>query len=93
MKAANKSRIEVEPDRSAFLATTPEDVAARGWEQVDVLFVSGDAYVDHPSFAMSILGRWLEALQTDIFKRMQPAINSCRKESKVRSHIKVRRTQ
>ena len=61
MKAANKSRIEVEPDRSAFLATTPEDVAARGWEQVDVLFVSGDAYVDHPSFAMSILGRWLEA--------------------------------
>jgi uncharacterized radical SAM protein YgiQ len=47
--------------REAFLATTPEDVAARGWDRVDVLFVTGDAYVDHPSFAMSILGRWLEA--------------------------------
>jgi len=47
--------------RTAFLATTPEDVAARGWDRVDVLFVTGDAYVDHPSFAMAILGRWLEA--------------------------------
>ena len=47
--------------RKQFLATTPEDVAARGWDRVDVLFVTGDAYVDHPSFAMSILGRWLEA--------------------------------
>ena len=46
--------------RAAFLATTPEDVAARGWDRVDVLFVTGDAYVDHPSFAMAILGRWLE---------------------------------
>jgi len=49
------------PPREAFLATTPEDVAARGWDAVDVLFVSGDAYVDHPSFAAAILGRCLEA--------------------------------
>ena len=61
MKTAKKRAVEVKPERSAFLATTPEDVAARGWDRVDVLFVSGDAYVDHPSFAMSILGRWLEA--------------------------------
>jgi len=33
---------------------------ARGWDQADIVFVTGDAYVDHPSFAMSILGRWLE---------------------------------
>jgi uncharacterized radical SAM protein YgiQ len=33
---------------------------ALGWEQADVVFVTGDAYVDHPSFAMAILGRWLE---------------------------------
>ncbi len=33
---------------------------ARGWDRADVVFVSGDAYVDHPSFAASILGRWLE---------------------------------
>src|SRR5262245_5172322 len=34
---------------------------ALGWEQPDVVFVSGDAYVDHPSFAAAILGRVLEA--------------------------------
>jgi uncharacterized radical SAM protein YgiQ len=34
---------------------------ARGWSRADVVFVSGDAYVDHPSFAAALLGRWLEA--------------------------------
>jgi len=34
---------------------------ARGWDQADIVFVSGDAYVDHPSFAAALLGRWLEA--------------------------------
>ena len=34
---------------------------ARGWDYVDVVFVTGDAYVDHPAFAMGILGRVLEA--------------------------------
>ncbi len=33
----------------------------RGWEELDIVFVTGDAYVDHPSFAMAILGRNLEA--------------------------------
>jgi uncharacterized radical SAM protein YgiQ len=36
------------------------EMAARGWEGVDIVFVSGDAYVDHPSFAMAILARVLE---------------------------------
>jgi len=40
---------------------TAGDLAARGVGQPDVVFVTGDAYVDHPSFAMAILGRWLEA--------------------------------
>jgi uncharacterized radical SAM protein YgiQ len=44
-----------------FLPTTREEIAARGWSQPDVVFVSGDAYVDHPSFAAAILGRWLES--------------------------------
>lgn len=39
----------------------PEEVAERGWDAVDVVFVTGDAYVDHPSFAMALLGRLLEA--------------------------------
>lgn len=40
---------------------TPAEVEARGWDAVDVVFVTGDAYVDHPSFAMALLGRLLEA--------------------------------
>jgi uncharacterized radical SAM protein YgiQ len=48
-------------DREAFLPMTAADLAARGIEQPDVVFVTGDAYVDHPSFAMAILGRVLEA--------------------------------
>jgi uncharacterized radical SAM protein YgiQ len=44
-----------------FLPTTAEEVAALGWDGVDVVFVSGDAYIDHPSFAAAILGRVLEA--------------------------------
>ncbi|MCE9634606.1 MAG: YgiQ family radical SAM protein [Planctomycetes bacterium] len=48
-------------DTSHFLPTTPEEIRARGWDGVDVVFVTGDAYVDHPSFAMAVLGRALEA--------------------------------
>jgi uncharacterized radical SAM protein YgiQ len=43
------------------LPMTAAEVRARGWDGVDVVFVTGDAYVDHPSFAMAILGRVLEA--------------------------------
>jgi uncharacterized radical SAM protein YgiQ len=44
-----------------FLPTSAEEVKALGWDSVDVVFVTGDAYVDHPSFAMAVLGRVLEA--------------------------------
>ncbi|MCD4750004.1 MAG: YgiQ family radical SAM protein [Thermoanaerobaculales bacterium] len=43
-----------------FLPTTREEIEARGWDEPDVILVSGDAYIDHPSFAAAILGRWLE---------------------------------
>ena len=55
------SRARGVPSRDAFLATSRSDIEARGWDEADIVFVSGDAYVDHPSFAMAILGRWLEA--------------------------------
>jgi len=47
-------------DTGAFLPTSRAEIEERGWLQPDVVFVSGDAYVDHPSFAAAILGRWLE---------------------------------
>src|SRR5262249_20591776 len=46
---------------AAPLPMSAADMAERGWDAVDVVFISGDAYVDHPSFAMAILGRVLEA--------------------------------
>ncbi len=49
------------PPRGAFLATSRADLAARGWDAVDVLLVTGDAYVDHPSFGAAVIGRVLEA--------------------------------
>jgi uncharacterized radical SAM protein YgiQ len=44
-----------------FLPMNRQEMAALGWEQCDVIIVTGDAYVDHPSFGMAIVGRVLEA--------------------------------
>jgi uncharacterized radical SAM protein YgiQ len=44
-----------------FLPTTRAEMQALGWSQCDVVIVTGDAYVDHPSFGMAIMGRLLEA--------------------------------
>ena len=44
-----------------FLPTTRREIDALGWDAPDVILVSGDAYIDHQSFAAAILGRWLEA--------------------------------
>ena len=49
------------PPREAFLPVSAEDVRARGWSEVDFVYVTGDAYVDHPSFGVSIISRVLEA--------------------------------
>src|SRR6478736_1684550 len=48
------------------------EMAARGWDYVDVVFVTGDAYVDHPSFAMAILHRVLEAAGFRVAMLSQP---------------------
>lgn len=45
----------------AFLPTSLYEAQARGWHELDIIIVSGDAYVDHPSFGAAIIGRWLEA--------------------------------
>ncbi len=48
-------------DREAFLPVSLRDMEERGWDECDFVFVSGDAYVDHPSFAAAVVGRVLEA--------------------------------
>ena len=44
-----------------WLPTTKKEMELRGWERADVILFSGDAYVDHPSFGVSVIGRLLEA--------------------------------
>jgi uncharacterized radical SAM protein YgiQ len=44
-----------------FLPTSREEMSALGWDSCDVILVTGDAYVDHPSFGMAVIGRMLEA--------------------------------
>jgi len=55
----------VDPDRNRCgalpLPTTASEMRTRGWNEVDVVFITGDAYIDHPSFAMALLGRLLES--------------------------------
>ncbi|MFA0633253.1 YgiQ family radical SAM protein [Vibrio breoganii] len=44
-----------------FLPTSRKEMDALGWDSCDIIIVTGDAYVDHPSFGMAIIGRLLEA--------------------------------
>jgi uncharacterized radical SAM protein YgiQ len=52
--------------------TSAAEMRARGWDYVDVVFVTGDAYVDHPSFAMAILHRVLESAGFRVAMLSQP---------------------
>jgi len=47
-------------ERMKFLPISKQDVAGRGWKECDIILVSGDAYVDHPSYGAAIIGRILE---------------------------------
>ena len=55
-----------------FLPATPEEVRERNWDAVDVLLVSGDAYVDHPAFGAALIGRVLEAAGYRVVILAQP---------------------
>ena len=59
------------------LPMTAEEARSRGWDEIDIVFVTGDAYIDHPSFAMSLLGRVLEAAGFRVGIISQPDWRSC----------------
>lgn len=65
------------PLAKAPLPMSMEEARARGWDEIDVVFVTGDAYIDHPSFAMSILGRVLEAAGFRVGIVSQPDWQTC----------------
>jgi len=57
-KKENKE--ELENPRDQFMVISKDDMRKRGWEELDFIIVSGDAYVDHPSFGTAIIARVLE---------------------------------
>ena len=59
-----------------FLPTTRHEMEALGWDACDVVLVTGDAYVDHPSFGMAVIGRVLEAQGFRVGILPQPAWQS-----------------
>jgi uncharacterized radical SAM protein YgiQ len=45
----------------SYIPISRDDAAKRGWDELDVIFISGDAYIDHPAFGVPLLARWLES--------------------------------
>ena len=64
-------------NRLDFLPVTAEDVRARGFAEIDFIYVTGDAYVDHPSFGAAIITRVLEAEGFRVAVLAQPDYKSC----------------
>jgi len=62
----------------AFLPISKEDMKSRGWDSLDFLYISGDAYVDHPSFGHAIITRLLESEGFRIGVIAQPDWKSCK---------------
>ena len=60
-----------------FLPVTQEEVRALGWDAPDFVYVTGDAYVDHPSFGLAIISRVLEANGYRVAMLPQPDWHSC----------------
>ncbi len=59
-------------DRQQWLPTTAKEVKDRGWDELDVILFTGDAYIDHPSFGMAVIGRVLEDLGLKVAIVPQP---------------------
>lgn len=61
-----------------MIPITAEEIRRLGWERPDIVLVSGDAFADHPSFAMAILGRVLQAEGWKVAVLPQPAWENCK---------------
>ena len=72
-----------------FLPMSRSEMFALGWVQCDVIIVTGDAYVDHPSFGMAIIGRVLEAQGLRVGIIAQPDWRSPEALSRARSAAPV----
>jgi len=57
---------------SAWLPTTVKEAKKKGWDELDVILVTGDAYVDHPAFGAAVMGRLLESMGLKVAIIAQP---------------------
>ncbi len=72
LQRIDRARVDPRP-----LPMTASEVEARGWQELDIVFITGDAYIDHPSFAMALLGRVLEAAGYRVGIISQPNWQNC----------------
>lgn len=66
---------KIEPNElpiTAWLPTTLKEAKKRGWEELDVILITGDAYVDHPAFGAAVMGRIFESLGLKVAIIAQP---------------------
>lgn len=63
---------------ASFLPTNAAEMRLRGWDEVDIILVTGDAYVDHPAFGVALIGRLLEANGFRVAVLSQPRYDSPR---------------
>ncbi len=56
-----KKKPPLRPGLEAYLPTSLDEARARGWDELDIVLVNGDAYVDHPTFGVPLIGRLLAA--------------------------------
>jgi uncharacterized radical SAM protein YgiQ len=61
VQTARTRRLSDNGRPTTALPMSMDEAQARGWDELDIVIITGDAYIDHPSFAMAILGRVLEA--------------------------------
>lgn len=68
MKLMNQIELPI----TAWLPTTMKEVKKRGWEELDIVLVTGDAYVDHPAFGAAVMGRIFESMGLKVAIIAQP---------------------
>ncbi|HRM36171.1 MAG TPA: YgiQ family radical SAM protein, partial [Aliarcobacter cryaerophilus] len=62
--------------QNRFLPTTKDEMHARGWDELDVVLITGDAYIDSPFMGIAVVGRILEDIGLRVGIIGQPDINS-----------------
>lgn len=71
-----RARVFMPKKTSLPLPISWEECRERGWQELDILLVSGDAYIDHPSFGVALIGRYLEAQGYRVAILPQPRYHS-----------------